>query len=385
MAKPLSAPPPDVPSLEDQDDECPKCPSVGAPAWMATFADIATLLVGFFVLILSFAEFNQPRFKMIAGSLQQAFGIQRLVPVIEQPEGTTSLDMKFSPSPEPSLTEDMTQQSSVTDRDDLGTEMPQQESEENKSDPQQQEMAENLQAALTELGSDLTVSSQGGQVTIDFPEVGSDNAMEKIAEQLAQAAQAIDQVGADQSDININGLTDQLGSLAQVLGGSESDIKDGGNSGTASRRAEIAEEKMRVALREQIDSGLVDVEREENKIHVTVGAGGAFPSGSAELTDKAREIMAGLALSNAGGSSTITVTGHTDNVPLAGGQFTDNWGLAAGRAASVVRELGATGLVDPARLSAVSKGESEPVADNNSLEGRELNRRVEIEINYDGQ
>jgi chemotaxis protein MotB len=49
---------------EEQDEpDCPKCPPPGAPAWMATFADMATLLMAFFVLILSFAEFNVPKFK----------------------------------------------------------------------------------------------------------------------------------------------------------------------------------------------------------------------------------------------------------------------------------------------------------------------------------
>ena len=44
-------------------DDCPDCPPVGAPAWMATFADMATLLMAFFVLILSFAQMNVPKFK----------------------------------------------------------------------------------------------------------------------------------------------------------------------------------------------------------------------------------------------------------------------------------------------------------------------------------
>ena len=47
---------------EQEEEECPKCPPAGAPAWMATFADMATLLMAFFVLILSFAEFNVPKF-----------------------------------------------------------------------------------------------------------------------------------------------------------------------------------------------------------------------------------------------------------------------------------------------------------------------------------
>ena len=62
-------------------DECPPCKG-GAPAWMATFADMATLLMAFFVLLLSFAEMNVPKYKQISGSLKAAFGVKRVVPVI---------------------------------------------------------------------------------------------------------------------------------------------------------------------------------------------------------------------------------------------------------------------------------------------------------------
>ena len=79
---------------EQEEEECPKCPPVGAPAWMATFADMATLLMAFFVLILSFAEFNVPKFKQISGSLKNAFGVQRIIPIVEQPKGTTVLRIR---------------------------------------------------------------------------------------------------------------------------------------------------------------------------------------------------------------------------------------------------------------------------------------------------
>ena len=94
---------------EQGEEECPKCPPAGAPAWMATFADMATLLMAFFVLILSFAEFNVPKFKQISGSLKEAFGVQKVVPVVEQPKGTTIIALEFSPNPSPSISETLRQ------------------------------------------------------------------------------------------------------------------------------------------------------------------------------------------------------------------------------------------------------------------------------------
>ena len=112
------AEPADIEEDEDE-EECPKCPPVGAPAWMATFADMATLLMAFFVLILSFAEFNTPKFKMISGSLKNAFGVQKTVPVVEQPKGTTVISLEFSPSPSPSVTQEMTQETTEVQKPEI--------------------------------------------------------------------------------------------------------------------------------------------------------------------------------------------------------------------------------------------------------------------------
>ena len=83
---------------------------------MATFADMATLLMAFFVLILSFAEFNVPKFKQISGSMKNAFGIQRVIPVVEPPKGTTILSLNFSPNPTPAVQENLKQQTTEVDQ-----------------------------------------------------------------------------------------------------------------------------------------------------------------------------------------------------------------------------------------------------------------------------
>ena len=75
---------PEEPKAKKVPPECKECPG-GAPPWMATFADMATLLMAFFVLILSFANVNVPKFEQVSGSLKVAFGVARVIPKIKLP------------------------------------------------------------------------------------------------------------------------------------------------------------------------------------------------------------------------------------------------------------------------------------------------------------
>ena len=59
----------------------------------------------------------------------------------------------------------------------------------------------------------------------------------------------------------------------------------------ATEKADLTEESLKVALKQEIGQGLVTVEKKEDKVIVTVGAGGAFPSGTAQLTPAAKKIM----------------------------------------------------------------------------------------------
>jgi chemotaxis protein MotB len=74
--------------------DCPKCPPVGAPAWLATFADLMSLLMCFFILLLSMASMDVQKFKHVADSLKQAFGVQRLIHV----GGVSRNPRKFCPT-----------------------------------------------------------------------------------------------------------------------------------------------------------------------------------------------------------------------------------------------------------------------------------------------
>ena len=81
--------------------KCKQAPA-GAPAWMATFADLATLLMSFFVLLLAFAEMDVVKFKQVAGSMKYAFGVQNQLEVADIPKGTSVIALEFRPGqPQP--------------------------------------------------------------------------------------------------------------------------------------------------------------------------------------------------------------------------------------------------------------------------------------------
>jgi len=76
--------------------ECPVCEE-GLPPWLATFADLMSLLMCFFVLLLSFAEMDVLKYKQVAGAMKMAFGVQRDVIATEIPKGTSVIAQQYSP------------------------------------------------------------------------------------------------------------------------------------------------------------------------------------------------------------------------------------------------------------------------------------------------
>ncbi|MCK7544271.1 MotB family protein [Marinobacter bryozoorum] len=96
-------------------DELPEEESTGTPAWVVTFADLMSLLMCFFVLLLSFAEIDAIRFKQIAKEMAKAFGVQREVPALEIPQGTSPVFQHFSPGrPDPTDLDEIRQTTTDT-------------------------------------------------------------------------------------------------------------------------------------------------------------------------------------------------------------------------------------------------------------------------------
>ena len=383
---------------EEEEEECPKCPPQGAPAWMATFADMATLLMAFFVLILSFAEFNVPKFKQISGSLKNAFGIQRVVPVVEQPKGTTVLALNFSPSPAPSVTKNLRQQTSDSEQKNLDLKSEIDEGDSAKSNSKETLDAKELSEEIIDQiqSDDVKVETINDKVLVSVnTENKSSEEISKLIKDTVDAVEtARENTGASDTDVLIGGidqdiksmasatienksLKDQVSNLEKQNSESQKDIQE------KNKKAEYSEDQLRVALKQEIGKGLAEVQREKDRVVVTVGSAGAFSSGSAKLTKQARAIMQKIAKVSAKGAGQVNVSGHTDDVPLIfGGQYRDNWDLAAARASSVVQELSKANTIPSEKLKAISFGETKPLEQNDTREGREKNRRIEIEIKY---
>jgi chemotaxis protein MotB len=79
-----------------EENDCPVCEPGLAP-WMATFADMMSLLMCFFVLLLSFSEMDVLKYKEVAGAMKNAFGVQRDVKATEIPKGTSVIAKNYSP------------------------------------------------------------------------------------------------------------------------------------------------------------------------------------------------------------------------------------------------------------------------------------------------
>ena len=313
--------------IEEPEEECPKCPPAGLPAWMGTFADMAILLMCFFVLILSFAEFNVPKFKQITGSLNNAFGIQREIPIVEQPMGTTIISMTFSPSPAPSVTNEMTQQTTQVNQPEL--ELQTKTKDADDGDGKAQEIMEALEQAIAK--GDIQVETMGEKLVVNFAEQKVDDQLPELLKKTLDAVdKAKKQAGKSDQEVLFGGLEQKLTQLTDELQRLQKKESEGEDANQARPKNKHAAPN----CRRQADgrpeagnrSGLVAVERDEDRVIVTVGSAGAFRSGSANLTPQARAIMQRIGKLNEQGKSRINVSGHTDNVPLIfGSQYRDNW------------------------------------------------------------
>ena len=353
---------------KEKEEECPTC-EVGAPAWMATFADMATLLMAFFVLILSFASVNVPKFEQVAGSIKLAFGIDRVVPKVTIPMAETIIDSTFTLSeaaptviPQDSQSvKDPTQQNVVQMKDFEDAPL------ETQADYQQ--VLEALENEVEQ--GQVTVSIRGEEVVVEIVEASNassaaDESMGKggrIPQQTLDIAKAITDV---QREVSSNIVVKRQ---------NPGEAKAEGLASEASSKFEA----IRAELSQEIEQGLAEVERDGDSVIIRLGQQDSFASGSAALQQSFTQtlVSVGNAINNTGGM--VRVEGHTDNIPVAFSErFRSNWDLSSARSAAVANFLLDNSQLQPGRVTITGLADSEPIADNATADGRARNRRIEV-------
>ena len=150
-------------------EECPKCPQ-GLPPWLATFADLMSLLMCFFVLLLSFAEIDAIRFKKMAESMKDAFGVQREIPANEIVKGVSVIKQEWSPSvKEQAVITEIRQETSDVEKEHLDmNDAPSVDQSQQSVEQELQRLIEtDLQHQLAELQESLEREIDSGQVAVE--------------------------------------------------------------------------------------------------------------------------------------------------------------------------------------------------------------------------
>lgn len=299
------------------DEEKCKCPPPGAPAWLATFADLMSLLLCFFVLLLSFSEMDVLKFKQIAGSMKFAFGVQNQLEVSDIPKGTSVIALDFRPGrPEPTPIDVIMQQT-----------------------------------------IDVT------QQTLEFHEDDSDRAG-------GTQREAGKMTGGESPETSVE--NNQNSEMDLTMQQAQSDAQ--------AQELETVMENIKKALEQEIEQGAVEVENLGQQIDIRLQEKGAFPEGSAFLQPKFRPLIRQIADLVKDVPGVVRVSGHSDNRPLDSELYRSNWDLSAQRAVSIAQEMEKVEGFNHLRLEVRGMADTQPLEGNDTPSQRARNRRVEISI-----
>ncbi len=368
--------------------DCPKCKG-GAPAWMATFADMATLLMAFFVLLLSFAEMSVPKYKQIAGSLKASFGVKRIVPTITIETARSIVVDDFSPAvAQPTVFRDVKQRSEdITMREVV------KKTEEKDADFETQQDFRTLEQVMQdEINSgqvmvriednkvvvELRADEQsGGASDVDVKDGTGGPISQKT---LDIAAKVVDTQARLSTEVEVRRQKLATGEKSQGRDDQNSSLKSpGGKTNKQNQDIEDQFQKVRADLSKDIQRGLVEVEKIGNRITVRLASQGSFVSGSASLKDEFERLLGRVGKSLSASRGRVRVEGHTDNVPVAFSErFKSNWDLSAARSASVAQFFINESGFDQERITVAGFADTKPIARNDSSVGRARNRRIEV-------
>lgn len=341
-------------------DQAPqKKADAGAPAWVMTFADLMSLLMCFFVLLLSFSEMDVAKYKQLAGSLKMAFGVQREIKAKEPPKGINVIAREFSPGrPAPTPFNVIRQMTTMENNINLDL------GKERRKPVPTQDADSNRGVKSGERGDGV---SGGSSQTKGLTEVQKQELQK--AKQLAE--------------VRLEKKLQAAGAEGSGLGGSvnEKALEQKIKARAAAERQKRLEESARLisnALGREIKSGSVDVEIEDKKIIIRIQEKASFGSGSADLKKAFRPLLGKVANILKDSEGRIRVAGHTDNLPIYTERYRSNWELSSARAVSVVHQMMLASKIPAKRFLIEGYADTRPLVSNRTAKGRAKNRRVEI-------
>ena len=347
--------------IKPDEDDCP----IQSPPWMATFADLGTLLMAFFVLILAQSVIDSPRAEEVAGSLALAFGVERIVPDLEIPMGETLLETQYTPSEaENTILDDATQSSDDTTQDYI------------KQMTERGDAVSTIQGQYVQVLEELENEIETGQVNVNIDG-------EKIVVEMTEG----DQGSKGKSGRGLGGVSQETIEVANKIydltKSGVTDVVVKREPGWEAKGREVTTlssvEEIKSALSEEIADGIAEVEKQGDSVLIRLTKADSFISGEATLSKNFENTLlrVGTALEDTIG--VIRVEGHTDNQMVGfSDRYKSNFDLSAARAAAVADYLMASTQLQTGRMTITGLADTKPMADNATSEGRAKNRRIEL-------
>ena len=310
-------------------ERCPPCER-GPGMWMATFADMAILLMAMFVLLIALAETAKQRNTMfsIPGENQSAFGTQDIIESDLKPSGYQGANLSAD------------------------------------TNEGYDQVVKALAKEINDGKVEVTIKDQRVVVNVE----GSDNPNSDTARVQQEELEIYTKVAEVQRKINVDVK------VFQESEGTTSDSEAWEEMFSAQYR------QIRGDLAQAIEQEKAEVIRDGDKIIVRLASQGSFKSGSAQLQPGFSLLLddVGKAIQNVEGL--ITIEGHTDNLPVGFSlRFRSNWDLSAARSGAVADYM-LTKYSFANGLMVSGLADTKPLMSNDTSEGRSRNRRIEVVI-----
>ncbi len=181
---------------------------------------------------------------------------------------------------------------------------------------------------------------------------------------------------------NVDQMLSEKGTLSKALDDAKSRLEELRKAQAAAEARAALFQQFMQKFKKMIDAGQLKITTRSGRLVIQLPNDVLFDSGQTVLKPAGQQALAQVAQVLKAVNRNFQVAGNTDNVPIQTLRFPSNWELSSGRAVEVVKLLVQKG-VDPKHLSACGYGEFDPVAGNDTPEGRAKNRRIEIALQPD--